>query len=155
MSNARPVHCDQILRELAAERVRQELLVESGKHDMSCAHPLKRNCERLGVLMEEVGEVARAINDGEPTGNLRAELVQVAAVCVSWVEAIDGERARATEISREENPRVAQVMRELEQERAKSAALSAECERWVARMRKLETRIARGVALLNGEDIDG
>ena len=45
----------------------------------------------LPILAEEFGEVARAMlqQDGEASGNLREELVQVAAVCVAWVEAID------------------------------------------------------------------
>ena len=40
----------------------------------------------LAVLMEEVGEVARAINDGEGAKRLKDELVQVAAVCVARFE---------------------------------------------------------------------
>ena len=39
----------------------------------------------LTILVEEVGEVARALQ-GE--GSLEDELVQVAAVCVRWLEAI-------------------------------------------------------------------
>jgi NTP pyrophosphatase (non-canonical NTP hydrolase) len=56
--------------------------------------------ERFCVLGEEVGEVARAIlerayGDGSPVlvetweQRLRDELVQVAAVSVAWIEAID------------------------------------------------------------------
>ena len=40
----------------------------------------------LAVLVEEVGEVARAINDAEGVARLRDELVQVAAVCVARLE---------------------------------------------------------------------
>ncbi len=43
----------------------------------------------LPVLVEEVGEVARALNDNESLGNLRKELIQCAAMCVAWVEALD------------------------------------------------------------------
>ena len=43
----------------------------------------------LSILTEEVGEVAKAINDEEDIAALRAELVQVAAVAVAWVEDID------------------------------------------------------------------
>lgn len=42
---------------------------------------------RLAALMEEVGEVARAMHDG--TGNLHAELVQVAGVALAWASAVD------------------------------------------------------------------
>lgn len=40
----------------------------------------------LAVLVEEVGEVARAINDEEGAERLVQELVQVAAVCVARLE---------------------------------------------------------------------
>lgn len=43
---------------------------------------------RLAVLLEEVGEVARAILDHEPKERLRAELVQVAAVAVAIAESL-------------------------------------------------------------------
>jgi NTP pyrophosphatase (non-canonical NTP hydrolase) len=39
----------------------------------------------LAVLAEEQGEVAKAILEGDELG-LNAELVQVAAVCVAWLE---------------------------------------------------------------------
>jgi NTP pyrophosphatase (non-canonical NTP hydrolase) len=72
------------------------------------------NDERLRVLVEEVGEVAKAIDtlaagpwDPNPdpdcmseleqalslVADLRVELVQVAAVAVAWVEGLDAERA--------------------------------------------------------------
>lgn len=45
------------------------------------------------ILTEEVGEAAQAVMDnhfeGEHAGTLRMELVQVAAVAVAWIEAID------------------------------------------------------------------
>ena len=40
------------------------------------------------VLMEEVGEVARAHLQGQPF-SMRAELIQVAAVAVKWIEWLD------------------------------------------------------------------
>ena len=49
----------------------------------------------LAVLMEEVGEAATAVvsaaahGEHREVGRLRDELVQVAAVAVQWVEAID------------------------------------------------------------------
>ena len=42
---------------------------------------------KAAVLAEECGEVARAVLDGDPA-QLRAELVQVSAVCVAWLEAL-------------------------------------------------------------------
>lgn len=48
--------------------------------------PLKPGYE-LAILMEEVGEVARAHLESAAE-NLPVELIQVAAVCVRWFEAI-------------------------------------------------------------------
>lgn len=42
---------------------------------------------KAAVLAEECGEVSRALLDGQ-TASLRAELVQVAAVCVAWLESL-------------------------------------------------------------------
>ncbi len=41
------------------------------------------------IETEELGEVARAIFDGEDLLKIREELVQVAAVAVAWIEDID------------------------------------------------------------------
>ena len=48
---------------------------------------------RLTVLMEEVGEVARWFNEnrhgrGLSTGELRVELIQVAAMAGAWADAL-------------------------------------------------------------------
>lgn len=68
-------------RDLWNERERQESMRDAGT-----IGPVDTDGERLAVLVEEVGEVARAMNDGK---GLREELIQVAAVAVAWVEAID------------------------------------------------------------------
>jgi len=49
------------------------------------------NTPWLGILTEEVGEVARATLDNAEDGpqDLRSELIQVAAVAVAWVEWLD------------------------------------------------------------------
>lgn len=53
--------------------------------------------EWILVLTEEVGEAAQAVNDaywhGAELGHLREELVQVAAVAVQIIEAIDADQA--------------------------------------------------------------
>lgn len=41
---------------------------------------------RLGILIEEVGEVGKAINEREGDGRLLEEVVQVAAVALRWAE---------------------------------------------------------------------
>jgi NTP pyrophosphatase (non-canonical NTP hydrolase) len=41
------------------------------------------------VLSEECGEVSRAVLQSLPIDDLRAELVQVAAVAVAWLEGME------------------------------------------------------------------
>lgn len=78
-----------------AERNRQEQLKAEGKFLFTCADDAMADTERLAVLTEEVGEVAREVlelqNLVEEKGDvdrLRTELVQVAAIAVAWVEAL-------------------------------------------------------------------
>ena len=52
-----------------------------------CSSPAVSDTVKAAVLAEECGEVARAVLDGT-TDALKAELVQVAAVCVAWLEAL-------------------------------------------------------------------
>lgn len=85
--------------DIIAERGRQESLKHSGKFVYTCADAYMSNYERFTVLAEEFGEVGHELNEAIGDGRvidlkkLREELVQVAAVCVSWCEAIDGGRA--------------------------------------------------------------
>lgn len=46
--------------------------------------------EWLPILVEEVGEVARALCEREPRERLREELLQVAAVACAWADSTDG-----------------------------------------------------------------
>lgn len=97
---ARPLP-QQALTDIAAERVRQEQLRHEGRFPYTCAGEGLTPAEKLAVLAEEFGEVAREISDArncrtEPNPKrLRAELVQVAAVAVAWVESLDAAAARA------------------------------------------------------------
>ena len=45
----------------------------------------------LGILMEEVGEVARACIELDEDA-MRKELIQVAAICMSWLDNIDRDK---------------------------------------------------------------
>jgi len=69
------------------ERQRQRQLLYAGMIPWACEDPDTDNGYKLVVLTEELGEVARAILDG---GNLKEELVQVAAVAVAWAESLSG-----------------------------------------------------------------
>lgn len=72
-----------ILEAIVQERERQE--AKWGRTSV-----MHRPTERgLTVLHEECGEVAEAILDEMPREAVRAELVQVAAVAVAMIQAID------------------------------------------------------------------
>jgi NTP pyrophosphatase (non-canonical NTP hydrolase) len=77
-------------RRMMSAKVLVDVLMERVRQDDAHGAPRLRgyqNSEWLAVLVEEVGEVARAIQVGDMR-NLREELVQVAAVAVAFVEAL-------------------------------------------------------------------
>lgn len=80
-----------IIEAILAERERQDSLKTSGHLKAICADDIP-NTVKLAALVEEVGEVARAILGREgwsrDGGDLRQELVQVAAVCLAWLESL-------------------------------------------------------------------
>ncbi len=71
---------------IAVERERQEQLHTDGTLPWICSQPDCPDVLRLAALMEEVGEVGSALLGD---GDLRTELVQVAAVAVAWLEGIE------------------------------------------------------------------
>ena len=79
----------EVYKLIDAERVRQAAKWSApgywGSGD--CSSGGIRDIVKVGVLTEEVGEVARAVLDRKP-GDLRNELVQVAAVAVAWLEGL-------------------------------------------------------------------
>ena len=74
-----------VLGRVGDERDRQERLVLVGKFSQTCADPEMPTDLKLACLGEEFGEVCRALL-GE--GDLRTELVEVAAVAVAWAESL-------------------------------------------------------------------
>lgn len=87
-----PMHA--ALRDVGLERFRQEGLRVAGKFAHTCADATAMiDTERFAVLGEEFGEVAREVVEHGDDRELRKELVQVAAVAVAWIEAIDATRA--------------------------------------------------------------
>ena len=81
---------DQVLAAVSAERNLQAAMW-GGEHDWGvgdCSSTRVPLPIRLAVLLEEVGEVARAILERESPERLRAELVQVAAVAVAIAESL-------------------------------------------------------------------
>lgn len=80
--------------EIYMERIRQEQLRIEGRFKHTCAANELTNPEKLAILGEEFGEACRAVvelgnlcNDKHKV-NLRKELVQIAAVCVAWIESL-------------------------------------------------------------------
>lgn len=71
-----------------------DIIDERNRQDRKHGEGSMRRCAdnlRLAIVTEEVGEVARAIIEGDAE-NLREELVQVAACAVAWLEAIDAKQ---------------------------------------------------------------
>lgn len=88
---------DAIFQEISKERDAQEAKFKG----LTCRSSRMRAAEKLAVLAEEYGEVAHEVN--EVIGTLRSadvhklggELIQVAAVCVAWIESAGFTRAEA------------------------------------------------------------
>jgi hypothetical protein len=108
------MNTEDILLEVNAERQRQEQLKESGKFLFSCADKGLSETEKFVILSEEMGEVSSEVSElvinlskimkfasdkpiaienavKEYRASVRKELIQVAAVCVAWVEALSSD----------------------------------------------------------------
>lgn len=77
-----------VAHEIGIERRRQVRLMKAGKIPHACEDPQTEDAYRLGVLIEEVGEVGKAVHEEEGDEALYIELVQVAAVASAWAEGI-------------------------------------------------------------------
>lgn len=95
-STASPAQADAILAVLR-ERDRQEAKCAEKRREglvwLTCADPRMPDGDKLAVLVEEIGEVAKELCDARAakcaaSSNLRVELVQVAAVALAWIEAL-------------------------------------------------------------------
>lgn len=82
-----------------AERRRQDELLRAGKIFFNCASPIADNRRKFRVLLEEIGEVAEAIDKIECASrheranaehHLKKELTQVLAVIIAWLESLQG-----------------------------------------------------------------
>jgi NTP pyrophosphatase (non-canonical NTP hydrolase) len=80
------VNLPDIFNSIRAERISQELLRAKGKFSHTLAtEPSMSNSYAVTVLTEELGEIARAVQDRNEA-NLREELIQLASCCVAWLE---------------------------------------------------------------------
>jgi len=82
------------LSSVQAEAVRAHVL--HGRNSM--LYRYQSHERRLAILTEEVGEVAKELNEGHINGQLNRsdlvkELIQVAAMALTWVEALEGNHA--------------------------------------------------------------
>lgn len=69
--------------------IRNEFAHQVAKHgDETPKNPRINLNEKLNWLVEEVGEVARDINDMANKETLKAELIQVAAIALAWWESL-------------------------------------------------------------------
>ena len=81
----------EVYSRIEGERQRQLTLKAEGRFTNVCSDPELSDSERYLILMEEVGELARAINEEEGLANDKhgakvfTELNQVAAVAASWL----------------------------------------------------------------------
>jgi hypothetical protein len=78
------------------ERERQKELLRKGEIHFDCSSAIVDESRKLRVIIEELGEVAKAIDELERSSNalrrrehLMVELIQVAAVAVAWMEAVE------------------------------------------------------------------
>lgn len=78
----------EALAQIVAERNRQNELKAKGKFRHTPADPEMAHSYVLTVIVEEVGEIARAIQSGDKM-NLRDEITQVAAISLAWLEGFD------------------------------------------------------------------
>jgi hypothetical protein len=82
---------ERVAAAIVAERHRQR---EKWRGDHrwgrgDCSSPIVAPIVKAVVLSEECGEVSRAVLQSLPIDDLRAELVQVAAVAVAWLEGME------------------------------------------------------------------
>ena len=84
------------LQAIQAEATRAHLL--HGANSM--LNPDHSRDRRMAILLEEVGEVAHELNDAVVEGRevdrdkLVKELIQVAAMAATWIEAEEGQHSR-------------------------------------------------------------
>jgi hypothetical protein len=87
---------DYLLALILRERERQERLRQEGRFKHTLNEVLIQEPEKLAVIMEEVGEIGKnvlrrayLVSDGDPsTPALLDELLQTAALCLAWGEAL-------------------------------------------------------------------
>lgn len=80
---------DHILEDIQDEFNRQEDAYCNGKIHIKMDNPYDRSKDKLAVVTEELGEVAKALLDHQGDDHLREELIQVATCCIGWIISLD------------------------------------------------------------------
>lgn len=84
---------------IAAARLIQDHQIVLGDRHTDCASLTTPNSAKFRVLFEQCGAVAHAIDQvqhhGLAPGNIHAELIHIAAVCVAWLESFELSREGA------------------------------------------------------------
>jgi len=88
----------EIIDAMQAERARQLSLQHSGKFLYTCSDYQLSLSDKLTILTEEIGEVARAVLEATALTKtqgrspsivfVKKELIQVMAVCHAWLESL-------------------------------------------------------------------
>lgn len=91
-----PEVLQRVLDAIRTERERQLKLWEDEEIPFTCDAEDVGLAQKLGALTEEVGEVAREVNEcefalhpGDALRRLKTELIHVAAVATAWAESLE------------------------------------------------------------------
>lgn len=86
----------QVLEAIELERQRQKALLYQGKIKGTAAEIYLLDTDRYLMLARQTGKLAHAISMEADLALIRSELVQTAAICVAWCEALDRESQLTT-----------------------------------------------------------
>ena len=94
MEPLEPGNLNRAANEAIQEVYHQDQLARAGRFHGTHIMPGGPDMARLAVLAEEFGEVSHEVTEGMmdsayPNAELRKELVQVAAVTIAWIAALD------------------------------------------------------------------
>jgi len=76
----------------------QNIMKERGRQDRKWGEQNHNDLYWLGILTEELGEVAKAIIQNDPE-QAHKELVEVGAVALAWLECVERRKLRASEVT--------------------------------------------------------
>lgn len=77
-----------IHKKIIRERTLQEINLERERQDRLFGNENRKHSDLkwLAIATEELGEIAQGINDSKSDIAIEEEIIQVAAVCVAWLD---------------------------------------------------------------------